>query len=96
MHDVGMSSHDETHETATGADGLSTADLPEMRREQLMSALEVARHEHDPATDWSAFRKVVWREAGLAFGFVEREPWPVDLPLPSWADSGQGEGEDSA
>jgi hypothetical protein len=96
MHDVCMSSHDETREAATGTDGFSTADLPAMRREQLMSALEVARHEHDPATNWAAFREVVWREAALAFGFFEREPWPDDVPLPPWVGSDQSEGEDNA
>jgi hypothetical protein len=91
----GMNSTDE-EQTAAGSTGFSAADLQTIRRESLMDALEVARHEHDPASDWEAFCAVVWREAGLAFGFLEREPWPEDLPRPAWPASRQGEGQDSA
>jgi hypothetical protein len=65
-----------------------------MRRELLMDALRVARLEHDPAQDWPGFCAVVWREAALAFGFVERESGPSPRSAPG--PTGQGEGEDSA
>jgi hypothetical protein len=53
------------------SDGFTPADLPAVRRELFMDALAVARH--DPAMQWEPFCDVAWREAGLAFGFLERE-----------------------
>lgn len=83
-----MARQEHQSESAEG-DGLSAGDLPVIRRELLMDALEVARREHDPSAEWEAFRAVVWREAGLAFGFVDRDPWPEGLARPAARGSDQ-------
>jgi hypothetical protein len=89
---VGMTSDEGVPEPA-GVEGVSGEDLPLIRRELLLGALEVARREHDPVVEWEGFCAVVWREAALAFGFVERPAWPAGLALPSSPGWGQGEGE---
>lgn len=71
---------DDEHSGDSG--GVTAQDLPRIRRELLMDALAVARHDHDPAADWAAFCDAVWREVALAYGFVEREPWPEGLDIP--------------
>ena len=66
-----------------------------MRRELFIDALAVARHDHDPSSEWESFAEAAWREAVLAFGFVEREPWPEGLPRPALADERQSGQRDS-
>ncbi len=53
-------------------DGVTPSDLAAIRRELFLDALTVARHDHDPASEWEAFCEAAWREAGLAFGFLPR------------------------
>jgi hypothetical protein len=72
--------HDSSRGSADDSVGFSTEDLPEIQQELLMDVLEVARQEHDPALAWDAFCASVWREAALAFGFVEREAVPSPPP----------------
>lgn len=38
---------------------------------RFLAVLAVARHEHDPATDWDAFADAAWREARAMFGAPE-------------------------
>ncbi len=64
------------------SDGVTPNALPAIRRELFMDALMVARHDHDPGTQWEQFCETAWKEAALAFGFVEREPWPGSSPSP--------------
>jgi len=66
--------------------GVTSEDLSDIRRELFMYALAVARHDHDPCHEWNAFVEVAWQEAALAFGFVEREPWPEGPPRPNLPD----------
>ncbi len=66
--------------------GVRLDDLGELYREQFRSCLETARQLADPAQDWDGFVEVAYRQVGLAFGLIEREEWPADLPLPWWAD----------
>ncbi len=56
--------------------GLTASALPAIRRDLFMDALAVARHDHDPSSEWEQFCEAAWREAALAFGFAERESWP--------------------
>jgi hypothetical protein len=76
--------------------GLAPADLAEVRRELFVDALSVARFDHDPVAEWEAFCERAWREAGLAFGFLDREPWPESVPRPrphTFESSGQSESD---
>ncbi len=83
-----MTSQDDTTGAAAAVQGGVTAeDLADIRRELFMEALAVARHDHDPTREWEAFAEAAWQEAALAFGFVEREPWPEELPRPELPDS---------
>ena len=40
--------------------GISVDDLPEIYREGYLHAIEAAREEHDPATEWEDFREYLW------------------------------------
>ncbi len=79
-------------------DGVTPENLVDIRRELFMDALAVARHDHDPSSEWEAFADVAWREGALAFGFVERGPWPEGLPRPEFPEgerrSGQRDSDD--
>jgi hypothetical protein len=78
-----MDAEDDAAEPTTSrANGVTFHDLADVRRELFIDALAVARHDHDPSREWEAFVEAAWREAALAFGFVEREPWPEGLPRP--------------
>jgi len=77
-----MTSHDGTTGAAAAPGGVTPEDLADIRRELFIDALTVARHDHDPSREWEAFAEAAWGEAALAFGFVEREPWPQELPMP--------------
>lgn len=66
--------------------GLTPADLPDLRRELFVDALVTARAAHEPSTEWEAFVEAGWQEVGLAFGLLEREPWPEGLERPRMTD----------
>lgn len=74
---VGMREND-TGRSASAPDpeGLQARDLRRVRRDLFRGALEVARADHDPSSEWESFAEVAWREAALAFGFVERDEFP--------------------
>lgn len=48
--------------------GITADDLPEIYREGYLHAIEAAREEHDPATDWDAFREYLWVALARVFG----------------------------
>lgn len=64
------------------SDGVAPDALPGIRRELFIDALMVARHDHDPGTQWEQFCETAWKEAALAFGFMERELWPGSSTSP--------------
>lgn len=68
-------------------DGLAPEDLPALRRELFAGSLAVARREHSPSAEWEAFVEAAWEEVRLAFGFLEREPWPGGLERPGLGDA---------
>lgn len=49
--------------------GIGAGDLPEIYREGYVHAIESARAEHDPATDWEGFRDYLWESLLPVFGF---------------------------
>lgn len=69
-------------------DGLTPSVLPGLRRELFVDALLAARARFSPGEEWEAFVEAAWREAGLAFGFLERAPWPEGLELPRLTNEG--------
>ncbi len=69
-------------ESAVVATGVAQGDMRDLRHQSFVDALTVARDEQSPATAWEGFVEVAWREVGLAFGFLEREPWPDGLERP--------------
>lgn len=74
---VGMSENERAGSASASAGrGVGSGDLHQLRRELFIGALEVARADHDPGREWESFAEVAWREAALAFGFVERDEWP--------------------
>ncbi len=80
-------------ESAVVATGVARGDMRDLRYQLFVDAMAVARSEWSPTTAWEAFVEVAWREVGLAFGFLEREPWPEGLErpgLPSGAEASQG------
>jgi hypothetical protein len=94
-----MTTQDDTTGAAAAVPvGVTPQDLADIRRELFIDALAVARHDHDPSREWEAFAEAAWREAALAFGFVEREPWPEELPRPKLPsddrDSAQRDSDD--
>ncbi len=48
--------------------GITADDLPEIYREGYLHAIEAAREEHDPATEWEAFREYLWVALVRVFG----------------------------
>lgn len=48
--------------------GISVDDLPEIYREGYLRAIEAARVQHDPATEWDAFREYLWAALLPVFG----------------------------
>lgn len=73
------------HAWADDEVGVGPEDLGGLYRERMRTCLEAARQLADPSQDWDRFVEVAWGEVGLAFGLVEREGWPAELPLPWWA-----------
>lgn len=50
------------------APGVTADDLPEIYREGYIHAIEAAREEHDPASEWGAFREYLWIALVRVFG----------------------------
>ncbi|MGH3441352.1 MAG: hypothetical protein ACRDUY_04795 [Nitriliruptorales bacterium] len=48
--------------------GIGVDDLPEIYREGYLHAIEAAREEHDPSTEWDAFREYLWAALVRVFG----------------------------
>lgn len=48
--------------------GITVEDLTQMYREGYLHAIEAARAEHDPATEWNAFREQLWGDLLRVFG----------------------------
>ena len=60
-------------------------------REEFLYAIEVARAQHDPATDWEGFRDTLWVYLIRVFGLQDPDAtWPDGLP-----DPGEGPGGDA-
>ena len=49
-------------------EGLGSADLPGVYREQYLRAVESARLRHDPASDWDGFVEALWAALGSGLG----------------------------
>lgn len=54
--------------------GIRAEDLPEIYREGYLHAIESARAEHNPSTDWEGFREYLWASLIPVFGLE------MDLP----------------
>jgi hypothetical protein len=63
------------------------ASKPDGYREEFLFAVEAARALHDPATEWAAFRDVLWAYLARVFGVDDPGDWPAELPHP---DDGPG------
>jgi hypothetical protein len=63
------------------------ASEPDGYREEFLFAVEAARALHDPATEWAAFRDILWAYLARVFGVGDAGGWPSDLPHP---DDGPG------
>lgn len=48
--------------------GITADDLPEIYRDGYLHAIEAAREEHDPASEWDAFREYLWVALVRVFG----------------------------
>ena len=59
-----------------GHPGISVDDLPEIYRQGYLHAIENARAEHDPGTDWDGFREYLWEALIRVFGLDVPDPWP--------------------
>ena len=70
---------------------VATEDLfdgdPDAYRQEFLYAVEVARAQHDPATDWDGFRDTLWVYLMRVFGVEDPAAEPGGLP-PS--DDGAG------
>ena len=56
-------------------------------REEYLYAVELARAEHDPATDWEGFRDTLWAYLVRVFGVDDPATCPPAAPDP---DDGPG------
>ena len=56
--------------------GITVDDLPEMYREGYLHAMESARAEHDPATEWDAFSEYLWSALVQVFGLETERTTP--------------------
>jgi len=63
-------------------------DLPDVCREEYLYAVEVARALHDPGQDWEGFRDTLWSFLARVFGIDDAGSWPLGLPDPAAAPSG--------
>lgn len=48
--------------------GISVDDLPAILREEYLYAIELARAEHDPSSEWEDFRDYLWEALIRVFG----------------------------
>lgn len=48
--------------------GISLEDLPGIYREEYLYAVELARGQHDPCSDWEGFRETLWGYLVRVFG----------------------------
>lgn len=69
-----------------GTDALFEGD-PEGYRTEYLYAVEVARAQCDPATDWEGFRDVLWQHLMRVFGVEDTAACPSEVPSP---DDGPG------
>ena len=69
-------------------DGVTAAHLADIYREGYLYAIEIARAEHDPGTDWDRFREHLWQSLKRVFGVDVDDPWPEELPHPAGQVSG--------
>lgn len=60
--------------------GIGLEDLPAIYREGYLYAIEIARAQHDPATDWEDFREYLWASLIRVFGLDVDIQWPDDVP----------------
>ena len=51
-------------------------------REEYLYAVELARAQHDPATDWEAFRDTLWVYLTRVFGLDDPAASPAGMPDP--------------
>lgn len=58
--------------------GTGIDDLPTVYREGYLHAIESARADHDPATEWPAFREYLWIAVARVFGVEVTDRWPDD------------------
>lgn len=58
-------------------------DLTAACREEYLYAVELARAQHDPATDWEGFRDMLWAYLTRVFGVDEPAWWPPKVPDPN-------------
>lgn len=56
---------------------LTAEDLPRIYRENYLHAIGDAREQHDPATEWDAFREHLWAGLARVFG-LESATQPGD------------------
>ena len=73
-------------EMDVGTEDLFDGD-PDAYREEFLYAVEVARAQHDPATDWDGFRDTLWVYLTRVFGVEDPAAEPAVLPP---ADDGPG------
>ena len=70
---------------------VATEDLfdgdPDAYREEFLYAVEVARSQHDPATDWDGFRDTLWAYLTRVFGVEDPAAEPAVHPT-----AGEGAG----
>lgn len=60
--------------------GIGLEDLPAIYREGYLYSIEMARAQHDPATDWEGFREYLWDALIRVFGLDAGLEWPSDVP----------------
>lgn len=58
--------------------GIGIDDMPAIYREGYLHAIESARDEHDPATEWDRFREYLWHALVGVFGLDVTQPWPAE------------------
>lgn len=69
-------------------EGIGIEDLPSIYREGYLYAIEMARAQHDPSSDWEGFRETLWHSLIRVFGLETNEPWPEQVPDPRGQVSG--------
>ena len=87
--------------------GVGFDDLTGEFREEYLYAVELARAQHDPTTDWEAFRDTLWIYLMRVFGLDDPAAWPAGMPDPvdgpggearqvaAWLGEASGEGQRS-